>query len=386
MKGLSKKERTPLVYDTRTKQAFDGIKHFTVTKAEINEWSITKSYTSEYIPIKQEKDKSLEQTYNAFIEQADKLKKQSRGKINLYKVGTLQKASLSLFFYTIHKLKIKPDPLTELETAWLINTNHGQMIYNEPYDGPLYSYDINSMYASLMRDVNFKIPIKSGTFMKITKAEFDELKYYQYGIYRVEIVNNQNTRKTFRFNPNNYYTTIDLNMAKSLGLTINILDTDYNFLSYGSGTTVTGSVLFKPFIDMLYEMRKKHSNNDFKKILNLNWGSLCATNISTYQYDITKDLNININIDTDRHTIINQYLMGDTVKIEYCKKNEYFKYNFVRFKPFLLAFGRKRITDIIKPYIDNIKAINTDGFKVNLELVDIKLGSEIGGLRFEGLV
>jgi len=383
MKGLSKKERTPLVYDTRTKQAFDGIKHFTVTKAEINEWSITKSYTSEYIPIKQEKDKSLEQTYNAFIEQADKLKKQSRGKINLYKVGTLQKASLSLFFYTIHKLKIKPDPLTELETAWLINTNHGQMIYNEPYDGPLYSYDINSMYASLMRDVNFKIPIKSGTFMKITKAEFDELKYYQYGIYRVEIVNNH-TRKTFRFNPNNYYTTIDLNMAKSLGLTINILDTDYNFLSYGSGTTVTGSVLFKPFIDMLYEMRKKHSNKDFKKILNLNWGSLCATNVSTYQYDMTKD--ININIDTNKHTIINQYLIGDTVKIEYCKKDEYFKYPWARFKPFLLALGRKRITDIIKPYIDNIKALNTDGFKSNIELVDIKLGDGIGELRFEGIV
>lgn len=384
MKGLSKKERQPLVYNLQTKQAFNGIKHFTVTRAEINEWSITKSYTSEYIPIKQETDKTLEQTYNAFIEQADKLKKQSRGKINLYKVGTLQKASLSLFFYTIHKLKIKPDPLTELETMWLINTNHGQMIYKEPYDGPLYSYDINSMYASLMRDVNFKIPIKSGTFMKITKTDFDALKYYQYGIYRAEIVNNGNTRKTFRFNTNNYYTTIDLNTAKALGLTINILDTDYNFLSYGAGTTVTGSVLFKPFIDMLYEMRKKHSNKDFKKILNLNWGSLCATNVSTYQYDMTKD--ININIDTNKHRIHNQYLIGDTVKIEYCKKDEYFKYPWARFKPFLLALGRKRITDIIKPYIDNIKALNTDGFKSNIELVDIKLGDGIGELRFEGIV
>ena len=99
MIGLSKNERTPLIYDPRTKEAFDGIKYFITTKAEINAWSVTKSYTSEYIPIKKEPEKSLEETYNAFIEQAEKLKKQSRGKINLFKSGTLQKASLALFFF-----------------------------------------------------------------------------------------------------------------------------------------------------------------------------------------------------------------------------------------------------------------------------------------------
>ena len=51
------------------------------------------------IPIKKETDKSLEETYNDFIKQADKLKTQSRGRINLYKSGSLQKASLALFFY-----------------------------------------------------------------------------------------------------------------------------------------------------------------------------------------------------------------------------------------------------------------------------------------------
>ena len=388
MKGLSKKERTPLIYDTRTKEAYDGIKHFTITKREINEWSLTKSYTSEYIPIKQETNKSLEETYNAFIEQADILKKQSRGKINLYKAGTLQKASLSLFFYTIHKLKITPDPLKELETKWLINTNHGQMIYKEEITTG-HSYDINSMYASIMRDVNFKIPIKQGTFMKITKAEFNELKYYQYGIYRVQIDNDGsiNTRKMFRFNHNNYYTTIDLNMAKILGLKINLIeDVEYNFLSYGKGTTITGSILFKPFVDMVYKMRQDHKNKDFKKILNLLWGSLCASNISTFQYDITKDLDININIDTTRHTLINQFIKGDIIKIEYCKTDEYFKYNWIRFKPFLLALGRKKITDVIRPYLDNITYLNTDGFNSNIELTNINLGVEIGQLKYEGIV
>jgi hypothetical protein len=49
-----------------------------------------------------------------------------------------------------------------------------------------------------------------------------------------------NTRKMFRFNPNNYYTTIDLNNAKKLRLKIKIIETaEYNFLGYGKGTTVT---------------------------------------------------------------------------------------------------------------------------------------------------
>ena len=96
--GLSKDERTPLIYDPVTKQAFDGIKHFTTTKPEINAWSVTNSYKSPYIPIKKETDKSLEETYNDFIKQADKLKTQSRGRINLYKSGSLQKSSLTLFF------------------------------------------------------------------------------------------------------------------------------------------------------------------------------------------------------------------------------------------------------------------------------------------------
>ena len=269
--GLSKDERTPLIYDPVTKQAFDGIKHFTTTKPEINAWSVTNSYKSEYIPIKKETDKSLEETYNAFIEQADKLKKHSRGKINLFKAGTLQKASLALFFFNANKLKIFPEPLTELETKWLICCNHGQLVYKDKSidTKDLHSYDINSMYASLLRNVHFKIPIKQGTFTNLTSAEFYDAKFYKYGIYRVEIENDgkPNTRKMFRFNHNNYYTTTDLNMATKLKLKINLIETEeFNFLSYGKGTTTTGSVLFKSFVDMLYKMRVEHKNNDFKKI------------------------------------------------------------------------------------------------------------------------
>jgi hypothetical protein len=392
MIGLSKKERTPLIYDPRTKEAFDGVKHFTTTKCELNQWSVTNSYKSEYIPIKKETDKSLEETYNAFIQRAEKLKKQSRGKINLFKSGTLQKASLALFFFHANKLKIVPEPLTELETKWLINTNHGQMVYKDKTKDlkDLHSYDINSMYASLLRNVYFKIPIKQGTFMKLTRAEFYEAKFYKYGIYRVEIENDgkPNTRKMFRFNHNNYYTTTDLNMATKLKLKINLMENEeFNFLSYGKGTTTTGSVLFKSFVDMLYKMRMEHKNNDFKKILNLLWGTLCSTNIHTFQYDITKDLDVNINLDPDRHIILNQFFVRENIfKLEYCKKDDYFKYPWARMKCFLLALGRQTITRIIEPYLENIMDLNTDGFKSIIELENIELGDGVGELRYEGIV
>lgn len=391
--GLSQKERTPLIYNTTTKEAYDGVKYFTTTKTDINHWSITNSYTSEYIPIKQEKDKTLKETYDDFIKQADILKKQSRNRINLYKSGTLQKASLALFFFMANKQHVIPDELTELETQWFILCNHGQMIYKEPTDGALHSYDINSMYASLLRNVHFKIPIKRGTFFKMTQEEFDDLKFYQYGIYHIQIDNDEqpNTRKMFRFNANNYYTSTDLNMAKKLKLKMTIINAEYNFLGYGAGKTITGSVLFKLFVDMLYKMRHDTKNNDFKKILNLLWGTLCSTNIRTYQYNINKDLNIDIDLD-DTYIILNQYINNDIVKIEFCKKNNYFKYAWARLKPFLLAFGRQTITRIIEPYLDNIVELNTDGFKscnilhgIN-ELTDIELGDKIGQLRYEGLI
>ncbi len=129
-------------------------------------------------------------------------------------------------------------------------------------------------------------------------------------MYRVEIENEgkPNTRKMVRINHNNYYTSTDLNMSTKLKLNINMLENEeFNILSNGKGTTITGSVRFKSFADMLYKMRCEHKNNDFKKTLNLAWGTLCATNIHTFQYDLTKDFDVNINLDPERPIILSQF-------------------------------------------------------------------------------
>ena len=53
VKGLSRKQRIPLIYDTRRK-CFDGENYFQATKQQINSWSVIQSYESKYIPIKKE--------------------------------------------------------------------------------------------------------------------------------------------------------------------------------------------------------------------------------------------------------------------------------------------------------------------------------------------
>ena len=55
-------------------------------------------------------------------------------------------------------------------------------------------------------------------------------------------------------------------------------------------------------------------------------------------------------------------------------------------KPFILAFGRKTITELIEPYLDRIVEINTDGFKSTEELTGLVFGTGCGELRHEGIV
>jgi len=98
-------------------------------------------------------------------------------------------------------------------------------------------------------------------------------------------------------------------------------------------------------------------------------------------------------LDPERHIIINQFFVRENIfKIEFCKKNDYFKYPWARLKPFILAFGRQTITRIIEPYLSSIVALNCDGFKscdilhgID-ELTDIQLGDGIGQIRYEGLM
>lgn len=361
-------------------KCYDGERYFTMTSADIFKARILKSNTSEYVPIKKEPDKTFEQCYLNFKAMADKILLDTDGKIDLYKSGSISKASLKLFFELIGS--VESEKITQMEAEWINNCSIGAIIYQNDYMGQTYSYDINSMYQSILKNKFFKIPIKQGAFLKIPKEEFEQLTFYKFGIYHVEINCDAKFRKLFRFNKNNYYTSYDLTQAKKYGLEIKYIDSDHNFLYYGEGTFMNASTLCKDFVDYLYALRKSTGDKVYKLIANSLWGALTQSNVQTLTYRIDdEDFQFNFFNNT---TILHQRIKpGNQFEVCYVKHDKYFKYPFARLKPFILAFGRQMLGRMIEPYIDSIHRIHTDGVSSDKAL-DIKLGNQMGELRFDG--
>ena len=126
-------------------------------------------------------------------------------------------------------------------------------------------------------------PVSEGELKYLN--EFISQYYFHYGIYRCTV---KGTSKLFRFNFDNYYTHIDLNNAKQLGLDIKlIIDEKPNFLYYSRDKCLTGNELFGRYVDLLFDLKQKKINGS-KQILNILWGSLCEK----YKKDIVHQIGV----------------------------------------------------------------------------------------------
>jgi len=170
-----------------------------------------------YIPV--EEDLTLKESYENFIRKADALKKASKGLINLYITGRDTDTALDFFYRTIPH--IQPDPIGPDESEFIENCRQGPIMFGEEHEGKTYQYDFKSFYPSIMLDNHFTVPIKKGELKTLTEKEFNELKFYQIGIYRCKIEVPSN--KLFRYNKKNHYTQIDLRRAKELGYKMKII-------------------------------------------------------------------------------------------------------------------------------------------------------------------
>jgi len=159
--GSSKKPRKVLIYEGT--HCFDGVKYF--HSKRLYEFGVTNSKKSKFLPIKKDPKKSFEECNIEFTTMADKVIADTDGKINFYKTGSIATTALNLFF---DMTSVDVEPITGKEAEWINNCNHGALIYQEDYRGELYSYDINSMYLSIMQNKNFRIPIKQGEFKKVS--------------------------------------------------------------------------------------------------------------------------------------------------------------------------------------------------------------------------
>jgi hypothetical protein len=179
------------------------------------------------IPSKEDKKKliktNLKDEYDYYINEiVEPLKRETNGKINMYKTGSIK--DTALFLLDEETKKYKPDDLEIDESLWIQEATTGALIFNEPYEGYAYKFDVISKYPSTITSNNFLVPLKRGEFKIIDKETFENLKFYSYGIYRciIEPSKNKNIDRLFRFNDFNKYTNNDLNSAKELGLKNNI--------------------------------------------------------------------------------------------------------------------------------------------------------------------
>jgi len=369
VKHVSYKDRKPIIYDKNTFMCFDGKKEFYLTKehrTDIFKWR------TNYILVNKNYGESFEKEYLMFQQDAEILKKESNGLINLFKTGNNKTTALELFDrFTKH---ISTNKLKQVESNFISKVS-GALIFHEKYEGPAYQYDIKSMYPSIMKSSQL-FPIKEGELKYITKLS--EKDYYEFGIYRCII---KGSDKIFKFNKHNHYTHIDLKCAKELGLNIDlIIDDQPNFIYYSRDKLITGNELFGQFVDVMFSLKEKKLTQRSKQILNILWGALCEKNTKK-KIIMPKD---KLLIEQDSKLISIRPFNDDSTIFEYSRNDDQYKSGFARIGPFLMSKGRKIISDIMKPYKDIVVRCHTDGIVLKENPIGIKSGSELGELSFDG--
>ena len=372
---ISYTQKIPLLYDRKTNEYYDGEQIMkTKPKNELN------TKRSKYVKVIRENNKiSIQEEYEEYIKNADVLYKESNGILDLRK-GNIKTTALNLFDrYT--KFLVNPDKLLQDEALWINEANTGAIIYAEKYQGQAYKYDVKSMYPSMLKNP-LKFPIKRGDFKILTTEEFNNMKYFQVGIYKVIIDKSEdsNTNKLFRFHKRHYYTHTTLEHAKLLKLKMTIIQyNNANFLYYSPDKVIGCNEIFTTYIDYLFELKERKVPKA-KLILNILWGSLCEIDKSRVVYH---NRLINIDSDCDVYSIKPDDKDENKLRIVITNQTKFYKTGFARLGPFLISKGRHMIATMCYPHREHIKWCHTDGFISDISL-DIRTGDNIGDLVFEG--
>ena len=157
------------------------------------------------------------------------------------------------------KYILNPESILQDEFKWLRNATSGAVVFGEKYEGPAYKYDVKSMYPSIYMSYG-KIPIKRGEFRTLSQKMLKNMDYYNFGIYRcvVEQSQDKNINKLFKFNKLNYYTHISLEQAKSLNLSIKMIeDNQPNNLFYSKDKVIGYNEVFTEYTKFLFELKEK---------------------------------------------------------------------------------------------------------------------------------
>jgi hypothetical protein len=358
------------ILDNGMATTYQGTTKSLITKKVLGKH--TKDFSSSHVWVKKEvkNTQSIEEYHAQFIKDAQTLKEESNGLINLFKTGSDYDTALSLF--NKYTKTIFPDHIEQDEATWIQNTSMGAMITCEPYEGLAYKYDVCSQYPSILNSKYFLIPIKRGSFQLLDSIP----TIPTFGIYRC-IITSPNS-KLFKVNKKNFYTHLEITRARQLGYDIQLIqDGSVNALVYSRDKLLNSNQLFGKYIEILFDLKKKKIPRA-KNILNMIWGILCEKR-TQIKY-VEKEL-LEIDGDNDIKSI-RPYHNGHYVDVY--NRTKTYRYPFARFEPFILAKGRIEISKIYEPYINNIVRVHTDGFYCTKKIEYNNMGNELGQLKYEG--
>ena len=328
----------------------------------------SKSLSGKWCFISIEKNRStgkyetLEEAYVRIHEEQNILLQESKKlglTIDLFMChGNYKKTALWLF----EKLSLTipaNEPLDSIEAKWISDTMMGGIIWaDNNWKGYGRQYDETSLYPSIQQSA-LTFPIGKGTFQTV-KDFTNHRGYILYGIFRAIIEHKEEVAPLFRYNKHNKYTHIDLSRAKALGLQISLIQDGPNALIYEKETRIPGNVIFGEYINFLFQLKTTGGiiGRVAKRILNTLWGALCQRNKSYHDVDESDifDFPEGEMLDSIIPTHASQWVF------QFSNPSKIFKGEYPRISPFLLAQGRKIISEQVEPYKDKVKHIHTDGF------------------------
>ena len=377
---ISYTEKPILMHDKLNKIGYDGKNYIEMTPQFLIDVYHGKEIYN-VVPKGRDNKLTLEEEFNDYIQLTEELIKETNGRVNLYKSGSIKRASLTLFDELTKHLT--PDKIEQDEALWIQESTRGALIFSEQYEGNAYKWDVKSMYPSIMSSSHLVCPIKRGVFSHLTQEQFKTLEYYSIGIYSCIITPSKDTKidRLFRFNQYNKYTQDSLNHAKELGLQIELIDTPVNVLLYPRSHCLKGSEIFKSYCDYLYPLKEKGIKGA-KLLLNILSGIIGETDEKIFFVDESNEANDFII--PDNYSIIYHKPLLSIQKTKYYVANndEYFKSNFGRIKPFLLGKSRLNMCKLMLPYNDKIIKCNTDSI-ISKEDIPYTTGVNMGDLKIE---
>ncbi len=399
-KGISEIARSPMVYlqneDNTVLCAFPYNKKYatkTISAAEFKELKTecTKfaKKSAQYVLFKAETatDKaSISAELKQLIDIRDQLMVETETKIDLFKTGDLRRTTIDFFYQ--HVQHIETDHINYDEAFWLDNATVGALMWAVPYEGEAYELDMISCYPSILSSVNFLVPTKTGTFTTFTQEQFDEMKYLKFGIYHCTITGFADySRKLFRENTENLYTSWDVVLAKELGLTVTLIINKYpNALLYDGKQRMTGSQVFASTIRELFKLKEKkipYGKDMIKKL----HGYLTQRNERTFYINDEIDEERIIpdyyeEIEEKRGMFLNEKGEHNTIAT-FVDTRKYFETGFARIKPFLLSKARCIMARLMMNNMDDIVRVHTDGMIVKRKLPNVDVGEKLGDFKYK---